>query len=73
MAKWEIVHEGNRTTIEKKHPFWNAFIVFCGFALVLSGVERSPWLIAPTILILGGLIWMRAKGSTKATKNPPAP
>ena len=74
MGQWEIIQEGNKTTIKKKHPFWGAFVVFCGIVLIVDGIAKTPWLIVPTILILGGMVWLAAKGRAraKAKEQPPS-
>jgi hypothetical protein len=71
MARWEIIREGNKTTIKRNHPIWDAFVVLFGIALVVSSVEKAPWLIVPTILILGGAVWLRVKASQKAGHGSP--
>lgn len=71
MARWEITREGNKTTIKRNHPFWDAVVVLFGLALVVSSVERAPWLIVPTVLILGGAVWLRVKASQKAKHGSP--
>jgi hypothetical protein len=65
MAKWEITQEGNKTTIKKKHPFWGGFVLLLGVILVLDGIARTPWLIVPTILILGGMVWLKVSLNAK--------
>ena len=73
MAKWEITQEGNKTTIKKNHPFWSGVVWFIAIALVLSGVLRAPWLIVPTILIVGGMVWLKVsmKAKVSAKNRPP--
>jgi hypothetical protein len=66
MAKWEITQDGNKTTIKKNHPFWGGFVVFIGIVLVIDGIAKTPWLIVPTILILGGVIWFKVSRNAKA-------
>jgi hypothetical protein len=73
MAQWEITQEGNKTTIKKKHPFWGAFVVFCGIVLVIDGIAKTPWLLVPTIFILGGMVWLAAKGRARARTNTQPP
>jgi hypothetical protein len=71
-AKWEITKEGNKTTITKKHPVWGAIVVFIGIVLIIDGIAQTPWLIAPTILILGAMVWFKVSLNAKAKKQPPA-
>ena len=73
MAQREITQEGNKTTIKKKHPFWGAFVVFCGIVLVIDGIAKTPWLIVPTIFILGGMVWLAVKGRARARTNTQPP
>jgi len=65
MAKWEIIQEGNKTTIKKNHPFWSGVVWFIAILLILSSVLRAPWLIVPTILIIGTMVWYKVNRSSK--------
>jgi hypothetical protein len=61
VGRWEIVQQGNGTTITKRHPIWNALVWLFGIGLVVSSIERAPWLIVPTILIVIGAIVLVAR------------
>jgi len=71
MARWEITREGSKTTIKKNHPFWDALVILFGIGLVVSSIEKAPWLIIPTVLILVGAVWARAKVSHRETPGAP--
>jgi hypothetical protein len=63
----EVIKKDGRTFIVRRHPFMrgfgSAFVWFIAIALILSSVLRAPWLLVPSILILGGMVWFKVKAS----------
>jgi len=66
----EVIKKDGRTFIVRRHPFLRGFgsgvVWFIAIALVLSGVLRAHWLIVPTILIVGGMVWLKVSMNAKA-------
>jgi hypothetical protein len=76
---YEVIKRDGRTFVVRRHPYLRAFLRGFGnfyywvfaIGLVLYGVSGEHWLIVPTILILGGAVWLRVKASAKAKPGPP--
>jgi len=66
MARWEITNQGNTTVVKRRHPFLGALVTVLAIGLVVSGIERTPWLIVPTVFVLVLALLGRVKGTPES-------
>jgi hypothetical protein len=77
---YEVIKLDGRTFVVRRHPYLRAFLRGFGnfyylvfaIGLVLYGVSGERWLIVPTILILGGMVWLKVSAKAKAKSGPPS-
>jgi hypothetical protein len=77
---YEVIKKDGRTFLIRRHPYLRSFLRGFGsfyywvfaIGLVLYGVSQEHWLIVPTILILGGMVWLKVSMKAKAKNGPPS-
>ncbi len=68
MADYDVIRENGRTVIKQRHPvpkgvrsFWNGVAIAFALVLFYASIVHAPWLIVPTLVIVGLAIHQRQR------------
>ncbi len=67
MAVYDVSKTRGRTVVRKRHPILSFFLIAFAVLLMVGGIIRDPWLIIPTVALIGAGLWLKTKQAKNRT------